>query len=316
MHEEFYKGISISGVNPDHFPDVAVYIKTGSNYMLYKPHGQRLTDVDHDRLLRRGAEYLYIRTGDMDVVSEYQESNLSQILQRKDMDSGLKGKIIYQTSVDYMAEVFETPEKIKNMERSKNLVRQIARYVTSDKEALESLKLVALTNPYNVAHSVQVAVYAILMHVKIFQLSGRGLEDVGIGALFCDLGMSFNCADLLNKSESLSFQEYHQIKQHATMGYDFMKRMRLFSEDVLSIVHFHHERYDGKGYPARLVGDSIPQSAKILALCDSFCAMTSDRSYRKAVTPIQALHNMKESTGAYDVNLFEKFEKIIVECLL
>ncbi len=317
MQEEFYKGISVAGLNAGLFPDVAVYIKTGSNYMLYKPHGQKMTDADHERLERRGAEYIYVRTGDMEIVSEYLENNLGQVLKSADLKSSQKGRIVYQTVVDYVAEIFEDSEKIKNVDRCRNLVRQIGRYLCSEKDALEPLKGAVQGAPYPVAHSVQVAVLALLMHIKILQMGeGKALEDAGIGALFCDIGMVDGVSDPGNQAKASSLQEYHQIKQHVTMGHDYLKRLGLFSDAVLSVVLCHHERFDGKGYPSRLAGDAIPKSAQIVALCDKFCTLTSDHSHRVAVTPLQAVQNMKDSKGACESILFEQFHKIIIGCRL
>jgi HD-GYP domain-containing protein (c-di-GMP phosphodiesterase class II) len=314
MTEDYYKEVSIDSILPDHFPDVAVYLKTGSNYMLYKPHGSNLTADDHERLQRRGAEYIYVRTGDMDVISAYQENNLPNLLQRQDLKSLTKGKILFQTCADFVAEVFKIPHKVKDVERCRNLVRQITRFVTHDKEALVPLKVVAAGNPYQIVHNVQVATLTLLMHTRIFPtINGPGLEDVGIGAILHDLGMSFGDTGHAGKSESLSHHEYHLVKQHASTGYDYLNRTGLFSDTTLAVVHHHHERYDGKGYPDRLNGNAISKGAQVAALCDSFCAMTSDRIYRKAVTASQALQTMRESKGAYDPELFRNFEKIVME---
>lgn len=314
MSEEYYKEVSVDSILPGHFPDVAIYLKTGANYMLYKPHGRNLTTDDHERLQRRGAEYVYVRTGDMDVISAYQENNLADLLERQDLKSQTKGKILFQTCADYVAEIFESPFNVKDVARCRNLVRQIARFVAHDKESLIPLKAIAAGNPYQIAHNVQVATLTLLVHARIFPtVNDSELEDVGVGAILHDLGMSFGDSGHAGNSGFLSHHEYHLVKQHAGTGYDFLKRTGLFSDTTLSIVHHHHERYDGKGYPDRLTGNAIPKSAQVAAICDSFCAMTSDRIYRKAVTALQALQTMRDSKGAYEPELFRNFEKIVLE---
>jgi HD-GYP domain-containing protein (c-di-GMP phosphodiesterase class II) len=161
---------------------------------------------------------------------------------------------------------------------------------------------------------VQVATLTLLVHARIFPtINGAGLEDVGIGAIHHDLGMSFGDADHARNSGSLSHHEYQLVKQHANMGYDYLLRTGLFSDTTLSVVHHHHERYDGKGYPDRLAGNAISLGAQVTALCDSYCAMTTDRVFRKAVTPLQALQTMRDSKGAYEPGLFHDFEKIVLD---
>lgn len=314
MTEEYYKEISIESINPDLFPDVAVYLKSGANYMLYKPHGRKLTADDHERLQRRASEYVYVRTGDMEEVSAYQEQNLASLLQRTNLKSPAKGKIFFQVCVDYVAEVFDSPHKVKDEARVRNLIRQMVWLVAHDRDALEALKTVAAETPYRIIHGVQVAALTLLMHTRIFPtVRDVMLEDVGIGALFLDLGMALGDAGHTGAHGSPSHHEYQVMKQHATTGYEFLKRTGIFSDIALAVVHHHHERHDGKGYPSHLIGDAIPKSVQLAALCDSFSAMTSDRGYRKAVTTAEALQTMKGLKGAHEPALFQSFEKIIRE---
>ncbi len=315
MTEEYYKEITIEGIVPDLFPDVAVYLKTGvNNYMLYKPHGRKLTLDDLDRLQRRSSEYIYVRTGDMEEVSAYQEDNLPNLLGNKELKSLVKGKILFQICADYAGELIEAPPKVKEVERCRNLIRQIIGFVAHDRDAMAALKSVTAENPYSVVHGVQVAALSLLVHARIFpKITGPPLEDVGIGAILLDMGMALADSDHGKSSGSLSHQEYQMMKLHATMGHDFLNRMGVFSNIALAVVHYHHERYDGKGYPDHLSADAIPRGVQIAALCDTFTALTTDRGYRKAVTTEQALQTMEGSKGAHEPALFKSFEKIIRE---
>jgi len=311
MTEEFYKEINIDAITPDLFPDVAVYLKTSAtNYMLYKPHGRKLTTDDLDRLKRRASDYIYVRTGDMEEVTAYQEQNLTHLLQRKDLKSLVKGTILFQICADYVVEIIESPQKVREVERCRNLVRQMIWFVSHDKDAVASLKVIAAANPYQIAHSVQVAALSMLMHTRIFpDITGDSLENAGIGAILLDLGIALG----KNEKSSSSDHEYQVMKQHATLGYDFLNRTGVFSDITLAVVHHHHERFDGKGYPHHLKEDDLPKSVQIATLCDSLSSLTLDRGYRKAVTTEQALHNMSGLKGAHDPGLFHSFEKIIRE---
>ncbi len=312
--EEYYKEISIDSITADLFPDVAVYLKTGAkSYMLYKPHGVKLTIDDLDRLKWRSSEYIYVRTGDMEEVALYQEQNLTHLLQRKDLKSLLKGKILFQICADYLGEIIESPPKVRDVERCRNLVRQIIWFVSRDKEALEALKGVTAENPYQTAHGVQVAALTLLMQSKILpKVIGVPLEDLGIGAMLLDLGIVLGATDD-DSSASASHHEYQMMKLHATMGYEFLSHLGMFSDITLAVVHLHHERFDGKGYPDHLSGKAIPHGVQLTALCDSLCTMTTDRGFRHAVTTEQALQTMQGFKGAYDPVLFQIFEKIIRE---
>jgi HD-GYP domain-containing protein (c-di-GMP phosphodiesterase class II) len=309
--EDFYKEISIESIIPDLFPDVAVYLKTGvKNYMLYKPHGRKLTPDDLERLERRSSFSIYVRTGDMEEVAAYQEQNLPGLLVRKDLKSLAKGKILFQICADFFTEIVESPPKARDVERCRHLVRQIIWFVSHDKESMVALKAIAADNPYLVTHSVQVAALTMLMHTKIFVgVAGVPLEDVGIGAFLLDLGMTLG--DTESSAESASHHEYQLMKLHASIGHDFLSRSGGFSNLTLAVVRSHHERFDGKGYPDHMNGSAIPKGVQISAICDSFSSMTTDRGFKKAVTTEQALQTIKGFKGAHDPALFQSFEKII-----
>jgi len=313
MQSSYYRAIGIECIDPECFPDVALFIKSGDNFVLYKPHDRKFTSDDHLRLKRNNMEFLFVRSGDNEVISEFVENSLPQILSRKDLSSYTKGKILYQSSVNYVTEIFEAPENSFNLERCQNLVGQIMQYVTFDRDALKSLQSIMSHNFYIYTHSVQVTALSLLMHAEIFQLSRDELLDVGIGSLLHDFGMIFVSNEILNKPDALSDIEYYKVKQHAEKGYAFLKDVGKFSDISLTIVRHHHEKFDGNGYPLMLRGNAIPRSAQVTAICDVFSAVTTDRAYRNRVTSTdKALQLMrKESQGAFNGELLQRFEEII-----
>ncbi len=100
-----------------------------------------------------------------------------------------------------------------------------------------------------------------------------------------------------------------KIKQHPVTGYETLKHVSSFEKNgVLDMVLYHHERYDGKGYPTGLKGDQIPQAARIMAVADSFDAMTSRRVYRQQNSLEYAVKEIRKSAGAqFDPEIAEIF---------
>lgn len=102
-------------------------------------------------------------------------------------------------------------------------------------------------------------------------------------------------------------EEWEALKQHSRIGYEKLRAIPSLSE-VASIVHAHHERYDGKGYPRGLAGAEIPLAARIIAVIDSFFAMTNDRPYRKALPPEVARGEiLRNSGGQFDPEVVQAF---------
>jgi len=142
---------------PANFPAVSLYTKTGGNYVLYKPHDRQFTDLDRMRLERNSVEFLFVRTGDMEEVTRFLENGLSETLGRQDLSVQAKGHILYQTTVNYVIDVFENPEEAAKLDRCRNLVRYLLDYICSDPDSLNAIQSVAEHNYYIFVHSLQVA---------------------------------------------------------------------------------------------------------------------------------------------------------------
>lgn len=136
------------------------------------------------------------------------------------------------------------------------------------------------------SHSERVMTYTLLMAQKL----GIGEDQAAAmakGALLHDIGKIGISDNILLKPGKLNEEEWHLMKHHPQVGYDILKGIRFFKE-AAELVLFHHERFDGYGYPHSRKGSDIPLSARIFALIDTLDAMTSDRPYRKAL-PFQAV---------------------------
>jgi putative nucleotidyltransferase with HDIG domain len=144
---------------------------------------------------------------------------------------------------------------------------------------LSVIQEVESRDPYSVGHSENVVRYA-LMIADAMDLSENIRMDLKRGCRLHDLG-KMNIPDkILNKKQPLIKEEYEAIKNHPGWGAALVRQAD-FSESVLDIVLYHHERYEGSGYPAGISGKDIPLVARIAAVADVYSALTSDRAYRK-----------------------------------
>ncbi|HET7637502.1 MAG TPA: HD-GYP domain-containing protein [Ktedonobacteraceae bacterium] len=127
-------------------------------------------------------------------------------------------------------------------------------------------------------------------------------------ALFHDIGKLSISNKLLHKVSSLTRQEFEQIKKHPTQGAMILNRQGIF-EGVVPMVQFHHEHWNGYGYPHGLQGQAIPLGARIIAIADAFEVMTSTcRPYQKQRTPLEALAELRRCAGTqFDPNLVDIF---------
>jgi len=165
---------------------------------------------------------------------------------------------------------------------------------------------------YLLKHSLNVAIYSILLGFKM-NLPKDKIQILGIGALLSDIGMNNVNGRITLKKDKLSKKDKSEVMKHPVWGYKFLKENHLISPMTRAVVLQHHERLDGSGYPRGLEGDKILDLAQIVAIADTFDALTSDRPYRKALLPKYALDYITSKTGVIaTTDIIKKFTEIIV----
>ncbi len=147
---------------------------------------------------------------------------------------------------------------------------------------------------YTHGHSERVLDIVIKIALEM-RLNRDKIAALSIAALFHDLGKIFVEDNILSKPSELSDSEFENIKKHPENSAKYVKNIKYI--DVSEIVMQHHERMDGSGYPNGLKGDEITIEAKIIAVADTFDAMTSDRPYRKALTHQEAIDEIVKLSG-------------------
>ena len=171
--------------------------------------------------------------------------------------------------VTFQIKLYRKEEEHKNVER---LFTQTATALVSAIDAKDK---------YTHGHSARVAEYS----RKIAELAGKSsaeCDEIYYVALLHDVGKIGVPEHIINKNGRLTDEEYAAIKGHSAMGAEILKDITVYP--YLSIgAHFHHERFDGKGYPDGLKGTDIPEIARIISVADAYDAMTSSRSYREPI---------------------------------
>ena len=165
-------------------------------------------------------------------------------------------------------------------------------------------------DPYTANHSKRVAAYSRLLGTEL-GLPERELVVIESGALLHDLGKIGIPDAVLLKPARLTDDERAVINGHPVIGAEILGSITAM-EDVVPCVMHHHERIDGGGYPQKLRGDEIPFGARIIAVADTFDAMTTDRPYRRALSATVALAEMRRVAGAQlDANCVEAFAVLV-----
>lgn len=158
-------------------------------------------------------------------------------------------------------------------------------------EFIESLvEILETKDSYTRGHSTRVAHYSMLI-AEALDLDNKEIELCHFAGHLHDIGKIGVPDSILIKTSKLDDEEYQMIKQHSEYGYNILNKVSSL-EEMAKVVRAHHERWDGKGYPQGLKGMDIPKVSRILAIADSFDAMTSNRSYRSPMKIKDALQEL------------------------
>lgn len=173
--------------------------------------------------------------------------------------------------------------------------------------AIQSLAAaVDAKDPYTRGHSERVARYAVMIG-KVLGESAESIDSFKVAGLLHDLGKIGVPDSILRKPGKLTDEEYDTLKQHPSVGGNILRRAPQLDVVIPAVVS-HHERWDGRGYPDGLDNTSIPLMARVLAVADAFDAMTSDRPYRAAMRPDDALDELcKNMNIQFDPEIVEAF---------
>lgn len=201
------------------------------------------------------------------------------------------------------------------LESQQNLAEELKHLNESYSEARESIEDVVIflartidaKDKYTEGHIERVSQYAVFLGERI-GLSTEELETLRVGAMVHDIGKIVVDLNILNKPGKLTDAEFEEIKLHPLVGEEICRPLKSL-EEVIKIVRYHHEKLDGSGYPDGITGDDIPIEVRIVTIVDIFDALTTDRSYRKAMKMDDAIRILREDAvaGKLDHGLVEEF---------
>ncbi|SHJ30275.1 HD-GYP domain-containing protein [Parasporobacterium paucivorans] len=259
-------------------------------------------------MLNRGVHNLdkYIRTlRNMGVSSLYVEDGLSEGIEVTEL---LSEKTIHKCR-NILHNIFDNFRKTGNVD-STNLLHSsniILDELISREDVLVSLDSIGTTDANTLSHSLNVAIYSLILGTQL-GLSRERLLLLSESAMLHDIGKTVLDQDILFKPGQLSETEFNYVKSHTVLGYDILKENPVMSAITRNVALYHHERLDGSGYPEGILDDGIHNFARIVAIADIYDALTMDRCYRKAVSASEAVSILLQDAGTkLDTSLVDIF---------
>ena len=212
--------------------------------------------------------------------------------------------------------LIRTVRSVRNLERLRQKKELESRRRQTERISLQTIKTLSVTvetkNVYTNGHSQRVADYSALI-AGALGWDDKRINNLRNAAYMHDVGMIGIPDSIVNKPTRLTEEEYAIIQRHTLIGADILKDITLI-EHVAEVAHYHHERYDGTGYPEGLSGEEIPIEARIVAVADSYDAMNSKRIYRNALEKEKIIEELESCSGTqFDPVIAELFVRLIRE---
>lgn len=201
-----------------------------------------------------------------------------------------KAELLRESSLSLVEEIYENPDVGKALEDSKKIIQEFVKFMEQEPEGMDHLISLSNHDFYTYNHSLDVGVYALGLG-RLIGFSAAELEELGRGALFHDVGKRWVDVDIICKKGALDEVEWAQMKKHPEFGLQILNEYAV-SEAIKACCFEHHESFLGNGYPQELPGKDIHPMARIIAISDTYDAMTTQRSYNQPMTPKDAIEFM------------------------
>ncbi len=274
--------------------------------------GKSLYNASGEMLLSEGKEFTpsYIeRLQQLRINGVYIDDSISEDIEIQNVVSDeVRNKAVQGVRNILTHSVSDNPaDKTASIVKAKEIVESIMAEILKNSNLMVNMVDLKVFDEYTYYHSVNVAVLSTVVGVAI-GMNHRDLFALGLASLLHDIGKVFINKCIISKPCDLSDNETDDIRRHSELGYTYLRSM--FDVPVkasLGILH-HHERYDGSGYPKGLVAEQISLFGRIIAVADVFDALVSDRPYRKALLPSDAMEHIMGNGGViFDPNIARIF---------
>lgn len=295
MQDNDYLKIQIRSLSSNEEIPFDVFITINDKKVHYLKAGDKFEDTKITQFKKKAANSFFVKSDDKQKYKDFIQSKLSS----SETTSGEKAQLLRDSSMSLIEELFETPEVEDALKGSKAVINNFMKFMDSDPEAITQLIKLSTHDFYTYNHSLDVSIYSLGLG-KILGFRGKELQELGEGSLIHDIGKRQVHVDIITKDGPLDDMEWMQMRKHPQYGLKILNEFNM-SDAIKACCFEHHENMMGTGYPQKLPGSEIHPFARIIAITDTYDALTTQRTYNVPKTPEEALNFMKDKLkGKYD----------------
>lgn len=292
-----------------HF-EVFIFNKDRQRFVLFKNEEAYLDSEKMLMLTKNGTQPVFIPSEYSYQLNEFLSENLAQVVNDPNLPLAEKTEKFHTMANTVMKNLFDSPPDMKTfVSTAKNVSDSISDLLVNGPESIAQLTALRSYDYYTYSHSMNVTVLSIGLFQEIVSKATEDkIKDLTRGVLLHDVGKCDVPTELTNKKGKLTDDEWMVMKAHTTKGYERLKEDHELSEDSRYVSLYHHEGYDGSGYPMGISGLSIPFTSRVCKVCDVYDALTSKRSYKSGMQAFEALQLMTgEMKNKFDPEILKVF---------
>lgn len=301
--------VHLDGLVVDSIVDFHLYLQSApGHFILFRGPDLPFTVQHHARLLHNNVQTLWLRGDERRRYEAYVEKHLDTLLANPHVPVQRKAVLLSSAAQSTLEAVMAEPRHAQSVPRTRRVAQQTVQLLVRTPEAVGHLASLMAHDYDTVRHSMNVSVFSVgLAHAAGIRAVGD-LQELALGTLLHDIGKSEIPRELIAKPGAYTDEEFAVMRTHVERGEHILQGTGRLGPLGMIAVSQHHERLLGQGYPRRLSGDDIHLFGRISAIADCFDAMTSQRSYQRAMRPADALHLMRTHlSNHFDQPLLEQF---------
>jgi putative nucleotidyltransferase with HDIG domain len=281
-------------------------------YVLYASKDPRYRDKVRELLQSSDfMEELFIHEDDLTLYFEHATNSLRDYVINSDATPEKKMEKVYDLSKDVTKQFFDansSPEILRGSDKVVDLMEQC---LNNNELGFFGLTKIMEKDYYTYTHSINVGLLCMSFALKI-GMPADEVHELGLGGMLHDVGKSKIPMEIINKKGALTEDEFELVKNHTGSGEEVLKGLGCYGEKVINMVGQHHEKFNGTGYHLGLVGEDISLFARICKLTDVYDALTTRRSYKKSLKPLEALTIMgSPMKNEFDPKLLHAFIRMM-----
>jgi len=298
-----YMKIRLNSLPPYQPIPFDLYVSIGGRFVHYLRAGDKL---DAEKILnfeKKAPESFFILSAERTNYQAFVRGGLmSQAL-----DTKQKALILRESTMGLVEELFERPDIENALSDARQVIEDFVAFMDSDAEAMVNLIGLSSHDFYTYNHSLDVSIYSLGLGQAV-GFKGADLRELGLGGLFHDIGKRHIPLEIICKNGPLTEEEWALMQKHPQYGLVILNEHNS-TDNIKACAFEHHESMLGNGYPQNLNGPEIHAMARVVAVADTYDALTTKRSYNDPMKPVDALQLMS-------VKLAGKYDPVVMEALM